>query len=734
MIDLAVELLMSLVFWLLLASWRALPIFLLALALNFFTKGYIAPRYRCLLWMIVLARLMLPFSIESSVSMHVPTNQILASAGFVNTTAPEPISDAANPTEMTPVQNPYAWARAEDTEPTTAYATKSPSVAEDTSSTTAYGPIEAAVILAIAIWPIGGLILMFRSAVKYCRFAYHLRKCATLSDQRKIDLLLRVCDSMGHGRRPNVRIVTDLEVPAVFGVFRPTICLPKSSLAQNEAELQLVFAHEVAHAKRRDGFVLIFAEMIRAIHWINPMAWMAYSRLHECMEQSADEAVLRHQPSAEPDIYSELLLSFSRRGSDDRPTASMGLLFSAPGKILKRRLELLSRVDVQNHWISIGIAIVAILSISAIGLTDSRTISPPTPQKRINIPSMQPFAFQPGPVAVRGRSQAELGDVKTKTYDVHSAINRIKELNRFADPHAELKSWLCPLVMLGPGFEDWEPSGNVLLEENKLTVEAPEKIHDSIEQQLQLVSRAGLCQIALEWRVIHCPLEIVKQYQFHWNANEERQLADDQNRLGLDLATSWANDLGAEDVSRQTVVPNGPPLLSTKISQEQIQDLIANCQADHRSNLLQMPRVTLFNGQSATIQDESYLPFVTNVVPASTADSEPWKPVIDIVSDGLRIDMKVEVTDEQAMALQCKFTQSNIMDVDLANLPLGDTDQTITVQVPRTIRDETSLRCTLGTNEGVLVACPIPFSRDELQGPAVSRLFLVTAKIIRDFD
>lgn len=84
--------------------------------------------------------------------------------------------------------------------------------------------------------------------------------------------------------------------PFVIGIFRPIIILPFSIRPDAAEEILL---HERLHIKRGDHITKLAASVIVALHWFNPLVWLAY-RLSICdMEMAVDEAVLKR---AEGDI------------------------------------------------------------------------------------------------------------------------------------------------------------------------------------------------------------------------------------------------------------------------------------------------------------------------------------------------------------------------------------------------------------------------------------------------
>jgi len=89
------ELLFSGVAWVCIAAWRALPLLCIVLAFDLLLRRRIAARFHCLLWMIVAARMLCPFSVESSFSIHGNLLTALEAVGFSNSQTHAPL-DAQN--------------------------------------------------------------------------------------------------------------------------------------------------------------------------------------------------------------------------------------------------------------------------------------------------------------------------------------------------------------------------------------------------------------------------------------------------------------------------------------------------------------------------------------------------------------------------------------------------------------------------------------------------------------
>ena len=176
------------------------------------------------------------------------------------------------------------------------------------------------------------------------------------------------------------------------------------------------------------------------------------------------------------------------------------------------------------------------------------------------------------------------------------------------------------------------------------------------------------------------------------------------------------------------------PVFDSTITDQQSQNLIEMAQSDRRSNIMFAPKVTLFNGQFASIQDLTQRPFVTNMRPAGDVGSD-MEPVVELVSDGTQIELIVDVTETMDIELQAVVTLSQTQKVELANLPFASRDNpkaNVTVQVPSVNRMLIRSNVRLSDGESLLIAVPQAFSADEANtnfSPAAT-LIMLTPRII----
>ena len=264
-------------------SWQAgvlaLAVMLARLALRRAPKWAV-----CLLWALVAVRLVLPFSLQSPVSLQAAQSPVTAVLYELPQT-----QEAAQKTDEV-----LSGGSAEPVTPLP------PTEAVTVQPVPAPKPAMTVSLLA-AIWLAGVVMMLTYMLVSY--LGIYRRVCTAV---RLEDNVYR-CGSWG--------------TPFVLGLFRPRIYVPEG---MDEADLPQVLAHERCHIRRGDHAVKPLAFLLLALHWFNPVLWAAYVLLGRDMENACDERVLRGVDGAGRAAYSRALVACAVR---QRPAAVCPLAF-----------------------------------------------------------------------------------------------------------------------------------------------------------------------------------------------------------------------------------------------------------------------------------------------------------------------------------------------------------------------------------------------------------------------
>lgn len=180
-------------------------------------------------------------------------------------------------------------------------------------------------------------------------------------------------------------------MPMTYGIWRPMILLPQASLQWPPQRLQMVLLHELAHVKRRDCLWQLLAHLVTSLHWFNPLAWLAASRLRNHRELACDDAVLNSGVRASD--YAQTLLDLSTGGRRHALEHCAGLAMARPHRLAVRvegiTDERRSRLAV-SRWASRLVGCGACLMTIPLGLMAQAVhLSPLAPAFEIGRPAQQ---------------------------------------------------------------------------------------------------------------------------------------------------------------------------------------------------------------------------------------------------------------------------------------------------------------------------------------------------------
>jgi TonB family protein len=95
-------------------------------------------------------------------------------------------------------------------------------------------------------------------------------------------------------------------VALTLGVTSPLILLPAQHRDWEPSRLRSVLMHELAHVRRKDCLIQWLPQIVCALHWFNPLAWLSRAQMLCESERACDDAVLRGGASG-PDFARDLL-------------------------------------------------------------------------------------------------------------------------------------------------------------------------------------------------------------------------------------------------------------------------------------------------------------------------------------------------------------------------------------------------------------------------------------------
>jgi len=160
------------------------------------------------------------------------------------------------------------------------------------------------------VWTMGSLVVGIRSLVGLAEVLRFRRKSRRAEDESWLDLAASVQQELRLSAPLQLRIGEDGIPPMMWGILKYTILLPAAAVGWTRARLHDVLAHELAHAKRKDGIIQILVQCVCALYWFNPLVWYAAYRMQIERERACDDYVLNLGANAED--YADHLVQIAR--------------------------------------------------------------------------------------------------------------------------------------------------------------------------------------------------------------------------------------------------------------------------------------------------------------------------------------------------------------------------------------------------------------------------------------
>lgn len=284
------------------ASWVVIAV----LTLRFCLKK--APKWvNVLLWGIVAARMVFPFSIESVLSL-IPSAETISPTVMMEQT---PSVQTGVPA-LNHVINPVI----------SGSFTPAPGASAN--------PLQIWIPVLAGIWLFGIAALFLYSAVSYWR----LRR--------------KVCEAVI--LRGNIYQSEKVCSPFVLGIIRPKIYLPYH---MDSREMDHVIAHEQTHIRRKDHWWKPLGFLLLTTHWFNPLMWLSYILLCQDIELACDEKVIRKMSNEQRADYTQALVACS---VDRRLITACPLAFGEIG--VKERVKSVMNYKKPAFWIVLASVIV----------------------------------------------------------------------------------------------------------------------------------------------------------------------------------------------------------------------------------------------------------------------------------------------------------------------------------------------------------------------------------------
>ncbi|MCB2305546.1 phosphodiester glycosidase family protein [Clostridium estertheticum] len=345
--------LVSIFKWVLYSTALASILSLIVLLFKLLLKNKLGVRWHYAIWLIIVIRLLIPYGLQSSLSLF---NLIEFGSKQV--------------TQVTYTQN-LKINKIVNTNKTNTDVTQGviksilPSNTYNTDQSPLYLQLLSSIWLFVVI--IIGVYTIVMTIKLKAKF-----KNGHVCDNEEVMLLLSQCkDKLNIKSIIKVINTNEIKTPCIYGFIKPKLLLPIGiENYVDKTELEFIILHELAHVKRQDIIVSCITGVLQIIHWFNPIIWYSFYRMSNDKELACDALALSHVKCENYINYGKTIIKLLESYKKAPQVYGMSYIINNKSQI-KRRITMISLFKKNSYKWSI-IPIVTLTLMGGIMLTNAK--------------------------------------------------------------------------------------------------------------------------------------------------------------------------------------------------------------------------------------------------------------------------------------------------------------------------------------------------------------------------
>ncbi|EMK2593991.1 M48 family metalloprotease [Bacillus cereus] len=351
--------------WLIETSLMASILVGFILCIKVLFRNKLTPRWQYMLWIVLMIRLLLPWSPDSSYSIY----SLLSYSSSVSEVIPKNMPATEN------IVNIESDRKVElESNSKMVTKTSEPEVKVSSEKQTTFSLYK----LALYVWLAGVIILAAITFLTNRRLYSYIKKQPDITDEQVTTVFNRCKQSMKMKKAVSLRLAGKIASPTVFSFFRPKVLLSKKHMkVLNEQQLQYVFYHELAHIKRNDVAVNWIMYSLILLNWFNPILWYAYFGMREDQELACDAYALTFIDKEEQIAYGHTIITLLEHYSYQVPSLAN---LSRNKRTLKRRIIMIKKFQKKSYRLSL-LGVIVIVAIASLSLFNARATEGKEKQK-----------------------------------------------------------------------------------------------------------------------------------------------------------------------------------------------------------------------------------------------------------------------------------------------------------------------------------------------------------------
>ena len=553
-------------------------------------------------------------------------------------------------------------------------------------------------------WALSALLLMLRQCWLLLRLKLQLRSShwpVELKLQRQLEQLSK---RLSLKRTVRLQMTSAAIGPAVVGLFKPTIILPKAIVdGSSSDDLEPLLAHELIHIRRGDLWWALLQAIAGSLFWFHPLVRYAVSSLSRESERSCDEETVASLKCA-PVHYARCLIQVLEQKQ------SLWSVPAVPGvkpiEITSARLERVMKfgngIHCRTPWWIWGVLVVCcVVALPGAALVFAQE----------EVPTVDGALL---PMLAGGPEKIPENALVTMSYSVTDIIDDLGERN----PEAEIQEIELKLLShLKPQTNSLQRSGDRLRIDKQLTKVSDGRViavrtkegHKAFEQKLADIRDNGLRLIVIEARFLTCKEGVLED--FNWEkvdsgthvsktgqfvrkksfddavvkaaANVDSKAPSQHEVDFVKTANFFAETPSPEvDVELRNCVESKYEVSRAMLDDETLRELVGVSDRQTNSVVTETPTMVIRSGDNGSINDTQGRSFVTGVRRLTAQDgTRVHQPLLSAINDGTVVKIFAKAVGRDRIDIDAEVLMSEVSKVETFTFS-GTGTQAVSIQLP----------------------------------------------------
>lgn len=187
------------------------------------------------------------------------------------------------------------------------------------------------------VWFMTAGLMLVRKVTIYQSFVRYVKAGKTeVSDPVLLNRLAQVAENAGIKRQVELYTNNLVSSPLLIGFLHPCIVLPTTDLDEDAFEYTIL--HELTHFKYGDMFYKWLVQLTVCLHWFNPLVYFMRRDIDRLCEFACDESVIKYLDKDGRQKYGDTLINSLGTGGVYK-NSLVSVTLSENGKLLKERME-----------------------------------------------------------------------------------------------------------------------------------------------------------------------------------------------------------------------------------------------------------------------------------------------------------------------------------------------------------------------------------------------------------